>query len=159
MERTLFLEEHHLLRKTLGEFIEQKVLPEYPKWEKEGLVPKKMWLDAGEMGWLCPTAKQEYGGLGAELLHSVVIAEELAYYGTPGFFISLHNDIVFPYLEQFGNPSQLHNWVPGCVSGETILALAMTEPGHGSDLGRIETRAVLKNGEYVINGSKIFQIT
>ena len=78
MERKLFQEEHHLLRKTLGEFIEQKVLPEYPKWEKEGLVPKKMWLDAGEMGWLCPTAKQEYGGLGAELLHSVVIAEELA---------------------------------------------------------------------------------
>ena len=156
MERKLFQEEHHLLRKTLGEFIEQKVLPEYPKWEKEGLVPKKMWLDAGEMGWLCPTAEQEYGGLGAELLHSVVIAEELAYYGTPGFFISLHNDIVFPYLEQFGNPSQLHRWVPGCVSGETILALAMTEPGHGSDLGRIETRAVLKNGEYVINGSKIF---
>ena len=95
MERKLFQEEHHLLRKTLGEFIEQKVLPEYPKWEKEGLVPKKMWLDAGEMGWLCPTAKQEYGGLGAELLHSVVIAEELAYYGTPGKFRTLAQAMAF----------------------------------------------------------------
>jgi acyl-CoA dehydrogenase len=156
MERTLFQEEHSLLRSTFCEYIKKSILPDYPKWEKEGQVPREMWLDAGNQGWLCPTAKQEYGGLGAELLHSVVIAEELSYQGTPGFFISLHNDIVFPYLEQFANESQLRYWVPGCISGKTVLALAMTEPGHGSDLGRIETRAVLKNGEYVINGSKIF---
>ena len=95
MERTLFQEEHSLLRSTFCEYIKKSILPDYPKWEKEGQVPREMWLDAGNQGWLCPTAKQEYGGLGAELLHSVVIAEELSYHGTPGFFISLHNDIVF----------------------------------------------------------------
>ena len=156
MDRRIFTEEHHMVRKTMRKYIEQRVLPDYSQWEKDGCVPREMWLDAGRQGWLCPTAPINYGGLGADLLHSVVIAEELSYQGTPGFFISLHNDIVFPYLEQFGNADQLARWVPGCISGETILALAMTEPGHGSDLGRIETQAVLKNGEYVINGSKIF---
>lgn len=156
MERRIFNDEHRLLRQTMRTYIEQRVLPDYSEWEKAGVVPKSMWLDAGRQGWLCPTAKQRHGGLEADLLYSVTIAEELAFHGTPGFFISLHSDIVFPYLEQFANEEQLERWVPGCVSGETILALAMTEPGHGSDLARIETRAVREGNEYVVNGSKIF---
>ena len=154
--RRIFQEEHNLFRSTFRKYIEKKIIPNYMQWEKNGQVPREMWLDAGRSGWLCPTAKKEFGGVEADLLYSIIIAEELYYNGTPGFYISLHNDIVFPYLENLADESQKSKWIPKCISGENILALAMTEPDHGSDLARIETRAILKNGQYVINGSKIF---
>ena len=96
--RRIFQEEHNLFRSTFRKYIQKKIIPNYMQWEKNGQVPREMWLDAGRSGLLCPTAKKEFGGVEADLLYSIIIAEELYYHGTPGFYISLHNDIVFQKL-------------------------------------------------------------
>jgi acyl-CoA dehydrogenase len=137
-------------------FIDAEVAPRYEDWERAGCVPRETWLRAGSEGWLCPTASPEHGGAGADFLYSLVINEELSRSACPGFFVPLHNDIVFPYLDGLGTPEQKRRFVPGSVSGRVILALAMTEPSAGSDLAAIRARATRQGGDYVLSGSKTF---
>ena len=156
MERSLFSEEHDIFRRNFRQFAETRVMPQQSKWREQGVVDREIWLEAGESGFLCPWMEEEYGGAGGDFLHSVIVMEELCRVYESGWAASLHSDIIVPYIHSFGNPEQKAKLLPGCVSGETITALAMTEPGTGSDLAGIATTAKRDGDEYVINGSKTF---
>ena len=156
MERTLFSEEHELFRKNVREFLLREVVPHQARWRDEGMVDREAWRKAGAAGLLCPWIEEEHGGPGGDFLHSVVIMEEIARIYESGFALPLHSDVVVPYLHAFGSPEQKKRWLPGCVSGELVTAIAMTEPGTGSDLAAIATKAVLDGDEYVIDGAKTF---
>ncbi len=156
MERKIFGKEHEMFRKSIRKYIKDKILPHYNDWEEAGITPHDIWLDAGRKGFLCPTAEEQYGGPGGDFLYSTVITEEMYYYGVSSLFFPLHNDIVFPYIELYADEEQKKRWIPTCVTGETILAVAMTEPDAGSDLARLSTRAVKDGDHYVVNGSKFF---
>src|SRR5574340_491395 len=131
MERKIFGKEHEMFRKSIRQYIKDKILPFYNDWEDAGITPREIWLDAGKKGFLCPTAEEAYGGPGGDFLYSTVITEEMYYYGVSSLFFPLHNDIVFPYIELYANEEQKKRWIPGCISGESILAVAMTEPDAG----------------------------
>ena len=156
MERRLFSEEHRVFRDTVRRYVAEEVVPRYEEWQRAAQVPRSEWKRAAEHGLLCPSAPPELGGAGADFLYSVAIIEELAEQGVGGFFLALHNDVVFPYLASLGTPEQKQRWIPGCVQGDHVLALAMTEPGAGSDLARITTRAVRSGDHYVVDGAKTF---
>ena len=156
MERSIFSEEHDIFRRNFRQFAETRVMPQQSKWREQGVVDREIWLEAGESGFLCPWMEEEYGGAGGDFLHSVIVMEELCRVYESGWAASLHSDIIVPYIHSFGNPEQKAKLLPGCVSGETITALAMTEPGTGSDLAGIATTAKRDGDEYVINGAKTF---
>ncbi len=157
MKRILpFTEEHEEFRKVARKFFETEVLPHHEAWEKAGIVPREVWKKAGNAGLVCPDAPAEYGGSGADYLYNVILIEESSRVGNSGFFLSLHNDIVAPYLYEYCNEEQIRRWLPGCISGEKILAIAMTEPDAGSDLKGIRTTAIDKGDHFVLNGSKTF---
>ncbi|MEW5946740.1 MAG: acyl-CoA dehydrogenase family protein [bacterium] len=156
MKRRLFSEEHNIYREAFRKFLEKEVIPYHEQWEKDGIVSREVWLKAGQQGFLCPWLPEEYGGSGADFLYAVVTAEECAFARNHGFAISLHNDIVVPYVATFGSADQKKKWLPKCASGECITAVAMTEPGAGSDLASIKTTAVKDGDDYVINGQKTF---
>ena len=157
MERRLFAsDEHRVFRDMVHRYVAEEVVPRYEEWQRAGQVPRSAWTRAAEHGLLCPSASPELGGAGADFLYSVAIIEELAEQGVGGFFLALHNDVVFPYLASLGTPEQRQRWIPGCVRGDHVLALAMTEPGAGSDLARIATRAVRSGDHYVVDGAKTF---
>jgi acyl-CoA dehydrogenase len=156
MDRNIFREDHDLFRQSFRRFIEQEVKPNQEKWMEQGSVDREVWKKAGEGGFLCPWLETEYGGAGGDFLHSVVVIEELADAYDSGLAIPLHSDIVVPYIASFGTDEQKKRWLPKCASGELITAIAMTEPGTGSDLASIATTAVLDGDEYVINGAKTF---
>lgn len=156
MERNLFSEEHELFRRNVREFFEREVVPHQARWRKEGIVDREAWRKAGEAGLLCPWLEEEHGGPGGEFLHSVIVMEEAARYYESGFALALHSDIIVPYLHEFGTPEQKKRWLPGCASGELVTAIAMTEPGTGSDLAAVATTAKLDGDEYVLNGAKTF---
>ena len=156
MQRTLFSEEHELFRQSFRQFIEREVKPNQPRWQEHGIVDREAWRKAGEQGFLCPWLAEEHGGPGGDFLFSVVIMEELAYAYESGFAMSLHSDIVVPYLHRFGTEEQKQRWLPGCASGELVTAIAMTEPNTGSDLAAIQTTAVREGDHYLLNGSKTF---
>ncbi|MCL6611215.1 MAG: acyl-CoA dehydrogenase family protein [Peptococcaceae bacterium] len=147
--------DYKVFRDSFRKFIEAELKPNYDRWEKEGLVPREVWRRCGEMGFLCPWVEEEYGGAGADFGYSVIIIEELARYGTNVMF-PLHSDIVVPYIHSYGTPEQKRRWLPGCVSGEIMAAVAMTEPNAGSDLASITTTARREGDFYVINGTKTF---
>ncbi|OZU89158.1 acyl-CoA dehydrogenase [Virgibacillus indicus] len=149
-------EEHELFRKTLRKFLENEVEPNYEKWEEERLIPKDLWLKLGEMGFLCPHVEEAYGGLGLDFSYSVIILEELERVGTSLTGVGLHSDIVVPYIESYGTGEQKNRWLPGCVSGQHITAVAMTEPGAGSDLANIKTTAIRDGDDFIVNGQKTF---
>ncbi|MBI5506872.1 MAG: acyl-CoA dehydrogenase family protein [Deltaproteobacteria bacterium] len=156
MERTLFSEEHHQFRDAVRRFLRSEVTPFHADWEKQGVVPRSIWEKAGEAGFLCSWLPEEYGGSGADFLYSVVLIEEMVAARATGPMFSLHNDIVVPYLFSFGNDEQKKRWLPGCASGDKISAIAMTEPGAGSDLQGIQTTARLEGDHYIVNGQKTF---
>lgn len=157
MERILpFTEEHHQFREMARKFFETEVKPHHEEWEKAHIVPKELWRKAGEYGLLCPDVPTEYGGSGADFLYNIIIIEESSRVGNSGFFISLHNDVIAPYITSYANEEQKKRWLPRCISGESILAVAMTEPGAGSDLKSIRTSAVDKGDHFVVNGQKTF---
>jgi len=156
MERRLFSEEHRVFRDMVHRYVAEEVVPHYEAWQRAGQVPRSAWKRAAEHGLLCPSASPDFGGAGADFLYSVAIIEELAEQGVGGFFLALHSDVVFPYLDSLGTPEQRRRWIPGCVQGDHVLALAMTEPGAGSDLARITTRAVRSGDAYVVDGAKTF---
>lgn len=120
------------------------------------MVDRELWRKAGRAGCLCPWVEEEYGGPGGDFLHSVVLAEELSYAYESGFALTLHSDIVVPYIHEYGTEEQKKYWLPKCCSGEVVTALGMTEPNTGSDVSGIATRAVEDGDDYVINGSKTF---
>ena len=156
MERSLFSEEHEIFRSNFRQFVDTRVAPKQDKWREQGVVDREVWYEAGEAGFLCPWMEEEYGGAGGDFLHSVIVMEELSRAYESGWAASLHSDIVVPYLHEFGTPEQKAKWLPGCASGETITAIAMTEPGTGSDLAAIATTAKRDGDHYVINGAKTF---
>ncbi len=156
IERTLFSEEHEIFRNSVRKFIEKEIAPYHADWEKEGIVPKSLWLKAGEAGLLCCTIPEEYGGSGADYLYDVIVFEELfrSGFSGPGFLI--HTDLVATYIHSFGTEEQKQRILPKMVSGEWIGSLGMTEPHAGSDLKAIRTKAVRDGDDYVINGQKVF---
>lgn len=154
--RTLFTSDHEALRDTVKKFLENEAIPYHEKWEEEGQVPRELWRKAGEQGFLCPMVAEEYGGLGTDYLYSVVVSEELSRAGLTGIGWGLHTEIVAPYIEHYGSEALKQKYLPKMVTGEIISAIAMSEPGAGSDLQGVKTTAVKQGDHYVLNGSKTF---
>lgn len=156
MAEKIFQEEHQVFRDSFRKFLAKEVIPHLEEWEEEGIIPKSAWKKMGENGFLCPWLEEEYGGAGGGFEYSVIINEELSYIGAHGLLAGLHSDIIVPYIHTFGSEEQKKKWLPGCASGDIITAVAMTEPGTGSDLASIRTTAVRDGDHYVINGAKTF---
>ncbi len=156
MRREIFSDEHELFREQFGKFLEKEVVPYYDDFEKQGRVSREVWKKAGENGFLCPWLDEEYGGAGADFLYSAVEIEELSRLMISGFAMWVHSDIIVPYIANYGNHEQKMKWLPGCASGETIGAVAMTEPDAGSDLQALRSTAVRDGEHYIINGQKTF---
>lgn len=156
MDRTIYSEDHELFRKSFRTFLEREVVPNQMAWIEAGIVDRDVWRKAGAAGFLCPWLETEHGGAGGDFLHSCVIVEELGRVYESGFALSLHSDIIVPYIHAFGSDEQKLRWLPGCASGELITALAMTEPGTGSDVAAIATTARRDGDDYVIDGAKTF---
>ena len=154
--RKFFSEEHEIFRDATRRFIENKIVPNHADWEQQGIVSRELWTTAGENGLLCCTVPEEYGGPGGDFLHSVVVNEELAKVGATGPAFPLHSDIIVPYLLAYGSEDQKRNWLPKVVSGETIMAIGMTEPIAGSDLQGIQTKAERDGNHFVLNGQKVW---
>ena len=152
----MYQEEHEIFRSAFRKFIGQEVAPHLAEWEREGIVSRSAWRKMGESGFLCPWLPEELGGSGADFLYSVIITEELSRAGAIGFMAPLHSDIIAPYIHHLGTEEQKRRWLPGCASGEIILAVGMTEPDAGSDLAGLKTRAERDGNVYVINGVKTF---
>lgn len=156
MANTYLHEEHKIFRSALRKFLEKEAVPHYERWEQERIIPRQFWGKMGNEGFLCPWVDEKYGGLNADFAYSVILNEELERVGTSLIGIGLHNDIVVPYLDTYGTEEQKERWLPGCVSGNLITAIAMTEPGTGSDLANIKTTAVRDGDFYILNGEKTF---
>jgi acyl-CoA dehydrogenase len=153
--RTVFNADHEAFRGTVRKFFERELTPHLERWEHEEIVDRGFWNKCGEAGLLCPTVPERYGGLGLDFGYNAVIDEELAYAGSTAG-ITLHSDIVADYIVAYGSEEQKSHWLPRMVSGETVTAIAMTEPGAGSDLQAIRTAARRDGNHYVINGSKTY---
>ncbi|WP_047154157.1 acyl-CoA dehydrogenase family protein [Aneurinibacillus tyrosinisolvens] len=149
-------DEHKIFRDAFRKFLEKEAYPHYDAWEKDGIIPREFWTKMGENGFLCPWIDEKYGGLNADFVYEVIINEELERVGSSLIGLGLHNDIVVPYLDTYGTEEQKERWLPGCISGELITAIAMTEPGAGSDLAGIRTTAVRDGDHYILNGEKTF---
>ena len=151
-----YTDEHRAFRETVRRFVEREVVPHHREWETQGRVPRELWRKAGELGFLCPALPAEYGGGGGDFLLSTIVTEELCWAGATGPLFNLHSDIVAPYLLHYGTEEQKRKWLPRMASGETISGICMTEPGAGSDVAAIRTRARREGNELVISGQKIF---
>jgi len=155
--RTLFEPEHEQFRDALRRFVVTEVLPHRERHEKQGFIDRDVWLKGGAAGFLCPTMPEEYGGAGADRRYSVVVFEETARLGAVSLLgWSLHSDIVAPYLLHYGTEELKRAYLPRMATGEMIGAIAMTEPGAGSDLQGIRATAVRDGDHYVLNGAKTF---
>ncbi|GAA0833521.1 acyl-CoA dehydrogenase family protein [Streptosporangium amethystogenes subsp. fukuiense] len=157
MQRDLFEEEHRLFRETVREFLAREVTPHHAQWEKDGIVPREVWKKAGEVGMFGFGVPEEFGGAGiTDFRYNAVISEEVISTGASGLGFSLHNDVMAPYFVDLANDEQKARWLPGFAGGELITAVAMSEPGAGSDLQGIRTTAVREGDHYVVNGQKTF---
>lgn len=156
MDILKYTKEHNRFRERLAAFLAKEVTPNAGQWEKDHIVPKSAWQKIGKAGFLCTSISSEYGGIGGDFLYSVIVAEELSRTVQSGLAVSLHSDVVVPYIDSFGSKEQKEKYLPGCVSGDIITAIAMSEPDAGSDLAGMKTTAVEKGDKVVINGSKTF---
>lgn len=159
MERNIYNEEHTLFAQSVREFVAKEIVPYNAQWEKDHMVSRESWLKFGESGFLCMQVAEEYGGLGInDFRYNAIVTEELARTGCAGPAVGypLHSDIVCPYIEHYGTEALKQKWLPKMVSGEAIAAIAMTEPGAGSDLQGMRATAVDKGDYYLVNGSKTF---
>ena len=154
--RTLYDSDHEMFRQSVRKFIETNAIPNHETWEKEGMVSDAVWLGAGSQGFLCPTVAEKYGGVDADFRYNCIVNEEIARSGCTGLGWTLHSDIAVPYIERYGTEYQKEKYLSRCVSGELITAIAMSEPGAGSDLQGTKTNAVLDGDHYILNGSKTF---
>jgi len=150
MKHPYLNEDHEIFRQSLRKFLEKEAYPFYEQWEENRIIPRSFWKKMGKQGFLCPDIDEEYGGSEVDWGFAVVINEELEQVGSGLVGIGLHNDIVIPYITSYGTDEQKQRWLPKCVTGDIITAIAMTEPGTGSDLANI-------NGDYyIVNGQKTF---
>ena len=154
--RGIFSAEHEQFRETVARFVDEELAPHHAEWEKAEVVPREIWRRAGEVGILCPNIPEEYGGFGADWLYNVVVIEELAKKGITGPGFMIHSEMVAPYILAAGTEELKREVLPKMVSGEFIGALGLTEPGAGSDVKAIRTRAVREGDEYVLNGQKVY---
>jgi alkylation response protein AidB-like acyl-CoA dehydrogenase len=154
--RTAYESDHEMFRESVRKFLEIEAAPYHEQWEKDGQVDRDLWNKAGEQGFLCPTVPEEYGGVGVDFRYNAIVDEECARSGFTGIGWGLHSDISVPYIVRYGSEEQKQKYLPGCVSGEIVTAIAMTEPAAGSDLQGIKTTAIKDGDEYIINGSKTF---
>ena len=156
MDILQYTEEHRIFRDSLKRFLAKEIVPHIEEWEEAGIVPREAWKKMGDQGFLAMNVPEEYGGLGADFLYSVIVTEELTRTNSSGLAAPLHTDIIVPYILAFASEEQKHKYLPGCVSGDIITAIAMTEPNAGSDLAGMKTTAVEQGDEIVINGQKTF---
>jgi len=156
MEILQYTEEHRIFRDSLKRFLAKEIVPHIEEWEEAGIVPREAWKKMGDQGFLAMNVPEEYGGLGADFLYSVIVTEELTRTNSSGLAAPLHTDIIVPYILAFASEEQKHKYLPGCVSGDIITAIAMTEPNTGSDLAAIKTTAVESGDDVIINGQKTF---
>jgi acyl-CoA dehydrogenase len=158
LPRTIFSAEHEMFRTSVRRFIDREIVPFHRQWERDGVVPRELWRKAGEQGLLCANVPADYGGAGAEWYYNVVVIEELARAGTsgPGSGFMVHSEMVASYLLSYGSEEVKKRYLPKMVEGRMIGAIAMTEPGAGSDLKSLRTTARRDGGDYVINGQKIY---
>ncbi len=154
--RTIFSSEHEDFRASVRRFYQDEIMPFHEQWEQQQMVDRGIWRRAGELGMLCMTMPEEYGGAGADRLYSVVMFEEQQRAGASGIGFFLHSDIVANYLNDFGTAAQKREWLPRMATGELIAAIAMSEPATGSDLQNIQTRAADGGDCYIVNGAKTF---
>ncbi|MGV8058007.1 MAG: acyl-CoA dehydrogenase family protein [Smithellaceae bacterium] len=156
MKRKIYNEDHELFRQQYRKFLQSEVVPYYAQWEKDGIAPRSVWMKAAEMGYLCPWLPEEYGGSGIDFLYSAVMIEEVGSIANFGFDIHLHNDICVPYIWAHGTEEQKQKYLPGCVKGDYIMAIAISEADAGSDVKAIRTSAVKDGNDYILNGQKAF---
>jgi len=156
MKHPYLNEDHEIFRQSLRKFLEKEAYPFYEQWEEDRMIPRSFWKKMGEQGFLCPDIDEKYGGSEVDWGFAVVINEELERVGSGLVGIGLHNDIVVPYITSYGTEEQKQRWLPKCVTGEIITAIAMTEPGTGSDLANIKTTARMEGNHYIVNGQKTF---
>lgn len=157
MTRKIFDEEHEMFRNSVRSFMKKEVQPHTDRWHEEGIVDREAFLKAGKQGLLLMWADEKYGAAGvSDFRYEQILIEENARYGDAGFFMTLHNRLVGPYIGELGTEEQKARWLPQCITGEYILAVAITEPGAGSDVAGIRTRAEDKGDYYLLNGSKTY---
>ena len=156
MRREVFTDEHEHFRSEFRRFAESEIVPHLPEWNQCGRSDPAIWRKLGEAGYLGANAPSEYGGAGADFLFDAVVIEELADLRAHAVQMSLHSDICMPYLTHYGDERQKEKFLTGAIDGSCLLAIAMTEPGTGSDLANVQTRAMRDGDEYVINGAKTF---
>lgn len=156
LERKIYDRDQEMFREAVRRFLEAEAVPFHRQWEGEGQTPRAFWRKAGEQGLLCPQIPEAYGGAGADYRYLCIVNEVAQYCGVTGPCFPIHSDIVADYVLQFGSEAQKLEWLPRMVSGEVIGAIAMTEPGTGSDLRSISTKARRDGDHYVLNGAKIF---
>jgi len=156
MEILQYQEEHRIFRETFRKFLEKEIIPHIEEWEERGIAPRDVWKKMGDQGFLCTSVPEEYNGFGADFLYSVIVAEEWTKTNHAGLFPSLHSDIVVPYIVSFASEELKQKYLPGCVSGDIVTAVAMTEPNAGSDLASMKTTAVEDGDDVIINGQKTF---
>jgi len=156
LPRPFLKEEHGMFRRSLKQFLEKEAAPYIEEWEANKEIPRSFWKKVGEQGFLCPQVDEKYGGLNADFGYAVVLSEEFDRISVGMVGFGLHNDIVIPYIEELGTEEQKERWLPGSISGDLISAIAMTEPGVGSDLAAVKTTAVKDGDEYILNGEKTF---
>jgi len=156
LQREIFTEDHEIFRNSMRKFLEEELAPHHEKWEAQGYVDREAWLRAGELGFLCMSMPEEYGGSGADRLYSMILFEEVQRLNLTGLGFGLHNEIVAPYILNYGSDEQKQKYLPKLATGEMIGAIAMSEPGTGSDLQAVKTTALKDGNELVVNGQKTF---
>lgn len=157
MDRNIFEEEHEMFRDSVRSFMKNEIRPHSDKWHEQGIVDREAFLKAGEMGLLLMWADEKYGAAGVrDFRYEQILIEENAHHGDAGFFMTLHSRLVGPYIGELGTEEQKERWLPKCVSGEHVLAVAITEPGAGSDVAGIRAKAEDKGDHFLLNGSKTF---
>ena len=158
MSRKWFTEDHRIFQESARRFMEKEVVPNIEQWDEEGFIPRELWKKMGAQGFLCSWMPEEYGGAGTDFSYSVVVDEEIARSTCNGLAtgVRVHSVIVAPYVLKYANETLKKKILPGCVTGDIILAVGMTEPGCGSDLSQIRTTALKDGNDYVINGQKTF---
>ena len=156
MKRDIFSPDHEIFREQFRKFADKEIAPKVAQWNERGMSDRETWQKAGAAGFLGANQPAEYGGAGGDFLYDAIVIEEMADLRAHAMMISLHSDICLPYLLHYGTEEQKRRYAPGAISGEILLGIAMTEPGTGSDLANVQTRARRDGDHYVINGSKIF---
>ena len=157
MARHIFEEEHEMFRDSVRSFMQNEIKPHTDKWHEQGIVDREAFRKAGEQGLLLMWADEKYGGAGvSDFRYEQILLEENARHGDAGFFMTLHSRLVGPYIGELATDEQKERWLPGCISGEKILAVGITEPGAGSDVAGLRTRAEDKGDHFLLNGSKTY---